>query len=76
MLGISYRQSRHRIDGSRAEWVTMEDIEGQSAVERGATCVRGALNSREMLRSIPARYSAAAYMNASGFYVAGLTARA
>ena len=25
---------------------------------------------------IPARYSAAAYMNASGFYVAGLTARA
>ena len=28
MLGISYRQSRHRIDGSRAEWVTMEDIEG------------------------------------------------
>ena len=25
---------------------------------------------------IPARYSAAAYMNASGFYVAGLTAHA
>jgi GNAT superfamily N-acetyltransferase len=27
MLGISYRQSRHRIDGSRAEWFTVEDIE-------------------------------------------------